>query len=386
MKNPVLAVFVSLVVGTGAASAQSPAAPPSSSATWPAAGRLSLSAEASLWWLQQSPTPVALVTDGLAGLASTTVLIGGGALDTNPSGGVRVGAAYTIAGGTRLEGNVFYVSSRSTSRSVSSTGQPGSTDLLVSFFDVTLNTENYTDISFSPVYSGSGREELKTSLWGAELNGAWSLSPQGAWRPDILAGLRYLRLAETYTFTTSSPYIPPYPADIWNTTDSFDATNQFYGVQVGLRARYDDGPWTAVAAAKIALGSMSQGVNVSGFLETNDFTNYGPTQNFSGGYFALPTNSGNHSRNVFAAMPELALNVGYRVTPNLTILAGYAILYASSVVRPGDQIDRNINPTQSVSYVGTTPVALQGPAQPSFSFNDSTFWAQNVNLSIAYSF
>ena len=49
---------------------------------------------------------------------------------------------------------------------------------------------------------------------------------------------------------------------------------------------------------------MQQRVSVNGFLETNDYNNYGATQIFPGGYFALPTNSGDHSRSTFAAVPK----------------------------------------------------------------------------------
>jgi hypothetical protein len=66
--------------------------------------------------------------------------------------------------------------------------------------------------------------------------------------------------------------------------------------------------------AKIALGTMQQSVSVNGYRETNDFTDFGPTQVFSGGYFALPSNSGEHPRNTFAVVPEIGVNLGYRLS------------------------------------------------------------------------
>ena len=42
------------------------------------------------------------------------------------------------------------------------------------------------------------------------------------------------------------------------------------------------------------MGAMVQSVDVSGSLVTNDYSNFGPTQTFSGGYFALPTNIGSY--------------------------------------------------------------------------------------------
>jgi hypothetical protein len=269
---------------------------------------------------------------------------------------------------------------------VSSTGQPGSIDLYLPYFDVIHGEENITEISYWPTYRGSAQATLSNNLGGGELNATWTVPAQDALRVDLLGGFRFLQLRESYTITTSSPYNPPNPVDVWNTTDAFDARNRFYGLQVGARAAYDQGPWVGSVNAKVALGTMQQRVSVNGYLETNDYTNYGPTQIYPGGYFALPTNSGDHSRNTFAVVPEIAFNVGYRLTRDATVFVGYALLYASDVARPGDQIDRNINPTQTVSYGNDPPVDPVGPAQPTFSFNTSDFWAQSLSIGFAYRF
>jgi Putative beta barrel porin-7 (BBP7) len=88
---------------------------------------------------------------------------------------------------------------------------------------------------------------------------------------------------------------------------SLPATRRGYGadgLQVGARAAYDQGPWVASVIGKLALGTMQQSVSVNGFLETNDYNDYGPTQIFPGGYFALRSNIGDHSHNAFAVVPE----------------------------------------------------------------------------------
>lgn len=106
---------------------------------------------------------------------------------------------------------------------------------------------------------------------------------------DLLGGFRYLRLQETYTLTTSSPFIPPFPADIWNTTDEFETTNNCYGAQVGLRARFDWGRFFTSGTVKFAMGAMVQSADISGSLVTNDFTNFGPSW---GGTSRWPPTSG----------------------------------------------------------------------------------------------
>jgi hypothetical protein len=350
------------------------------------ASRWSLSAEALFSWFKNSPTPVPIITDNYADVPGVNVLLGGGEVDTNPNAGFRLTGTYRVDSRWAVELTGFYIPTRSTTSSVSSTGQPGSIDLYLPYFDVTTGREAITEISYWPTYRGSAQATLANNLGGGELNATWSLPAQDALKADLIGGFRFLQLRETYTINTSSPYNPPNPVDIWNTTDSFDARNRFYGLQVGARLAYDQGPWVGWMNAKVALGTMQQRVSVNGYLETNDYNNYGATQVFPGGYFALPTNSGDHSRSVFAAVPEIAFNLGYRLNAQATVYLGYSLLYATSVVRPGDAMNRNINPTMTVSWGNDPPVKPTGSLQPTFSWNSSDFWAQSLAIGFAYHF
>jgi hypothetical protein len=56
------------------------------------------------------------------------------------------------------------------------------------------------------------------------------------------------------------------------------------------------------------------------------------------------------------------------------------------VVRPGEQIKRNINPNLTFSYGNDPPVTPSGPAEPTFSFHTTDFWAQTVSIGLAYRF
>jgi len=342
--------------------------------------------EGIVWWLRDTPAPVPLVTNLIAGAPTTQTYLGGQDLSVGASGGARIFASYAISDRASLEGSVFFLPSRSTTRSVSSSGKPGSVNLIVPYLDANTGLENGTEISFTPIYSGAAQEEYSAGMAGAQINGAWALSATTPWTLDALGGFRYLRLRETYTFTTSSPNIAPFPAGVWQTTDRFDATNNFYGLQAGLRARYDQGAFFATGTANVALGAMNQAVDISGSLVTDEFTNFGATQSFAGGYFALPSNIGDHSRTTFAVVPEISLRVGYRITPAASIVLGYTFLYASNVVRPANQIDRTVNTTQSVAYSENANTTVSGPARPSFQYNDSAFWAQGLSLGLAYRF
>jgi hypothetical protein len=348
------------------------------------AGPFTADVEALIWWYKSSPTPTPIITDGVYGRPNTSVLLGGGDMDTNPNPGVRASLGYALDRRWGLEGDFFYMGDRSTSQSVSSADRTA--NLLLPYFDVNLNRESVTEISLKPLYSGTATVELENRLMGAEANATYALESARPWDVRLIGGFRWMQLKETYTITTSSPFLPPGPSDIWETTDKFETTNNFYGAQFGARARYDADQWFASGTLKVGLGAMVQDVDINGWLVTNDFTQFGPTQTFPGGYFALPSNIGGYSRTEFAVVPELRLDVGYRFTPSASVYVGYSLLYASNVARPGNQVNRNINTTQSSSWTEEVVLEPHGPAQPSFSFNSSSFWAQGINIGLSVRF
>jgi hypothetical protein len=260
---------------------------------------------------------------------------------------------------------------------VSTSGAPGSTDLFVPVFDPTLPGESAQNISAAGFFSGAASVELSNKAFGFEVNARRWIDSRGAWQIEALGGLRYLRLDETLTFITDSPNIAPQPADVYRTTDRFGAKNDFFGVQLGARARRESGDWTADGTLKVGIGAMVQTVDIEGTLLTNDFNNFGtPVAYPGGGYFATPTNAGHRKRTVFAVVPELGLTLGYRVTPRFSIVGSYSLLYISDVVRAGRQINRSAN----YSSVDAPPTLPSGPQEPSFAFKSSDFWAQGISL------
>ena len=103
-----------------------------------------------------------------------------------------------------------------------------------------------------------------------------------------------------------------------------------------------------------------------------------------GGLYNLGSNIGRLTQDEFAAVPEVNLRVGVKVTKGVSVSAGYNYLYMSRVVRPGDQISQTVNPT--LIPTSTTLAVPFGPRQPSAGVTQSDFWAHGVNvgLSVAY--
>jgi hypothetical protein len=374
-------IGLALVLGLAApAAAQAPASGADG-------GRLYGRAEYLLWWTKDSPNPVPLVTDTEVDRGAR-VFLGGDDVDLGHRNGMRFTLGYWLTSdrGWGVEGSGFYLPKVESRASVSSSGLPGSQDLLIPFFDPTLPGESGSPLSsVTDKFSGTATETLTSKLWGAEGSVLRGLTSQGPWRVELLGGFRYLKLAERLSFATSSPDIPPGPTTVFQTQDVFDADNDFYGGQLGVRGRYRSGRWTADATLKVAVGAMHQSVDVSGALATNFFSP--PTvQSFPSGIFAQATNSGSRSRDVVAVVPELGLNVGFRLTDWASIVVGYTFLYASNVARPGNQIDRTINPTQSPSISLNNPAPLAGTARPASRLEGSDFWAHGLNVGLGISF
>jgi hypothetical protein len=375
----VLAVLAVVLGITGSAAAQTGAFSSDG-------GRFYGRAEYLLWWMKDSPQPLPLVTDGFANDPGTHVIMGGKDIDLGRHNGGRLTLGYWLTDDHAwgVEASGFYLPKVTRRQAVSSSGAPGSVDLLVPFFDVDRNAEAVTFVSSAGEFSGTASQRSTSRLWGAEGNVVFGLTNPGPWRVELLGGFRYLNLAEGFSFATSSPDLPPGPTTVFLTEDIFDARNDFYGGQLGLRGRYQAGRFTADGTLKVAVGAMRQHVDVTGAFATNFFTS--TVQSFAGGIFAQPTNIGSHRRDVFAVVPEAGVNVGFRLTNWASIVVGYTFLYASNVARPGNQLDRVINPTQSPAISLDTPAPLVGAARPRFKFEGSDFWAHGLNAGIAFNF
>ena len=167
--------------------------------------------------------------------------------------------------------------------------------------------------------------------------------------------------------------------------------NQFYGGQVGGRADYRLGGFELSATAKIALGDVLQTAKLEGATSTNFFNAPAggpytgvPVQYLPGsGTFVQSSNLGRFGRDQFAVAPEIDATVSYQVTPNVRAFAGYDFLFISRVLRPGNQINREINFSQTVQ--SATVGAFAGPnSQPGLAMENSDFWAQGVHLGLEF--
>jgi hypothetical protein len=363
------------------------------------------SAEYLLWWFKKSPVPVPLVTTtsqpdltptAAIGQDGTSVLLGTQALDTGARHGARftAGSWLDVHRTLGVEASYFVIASRTVTQSVVSNGQANATILAVPFFDADAGAESSFVIAAPSTLSGAAVLSLTSRLQGAEANGCVRCCSLIDCSLDVLAGFRFIDLRERLSFATASLDIePPVPGNnsglVLNSLDQFNTHNEFYGFQLGLRGEYRLGSFILAATGKLGMGEVHQVVRTNGAVVTN-FFNAPPGGPFTGvptqiipgaGTFVQATNFGRTTNNVFGVVPELGINVGYQVTDWLRVFVGYDLLYLNNVLRPGNQIDRSINVSETVQSAIAGNAAPPG-TRPVILLNTSEFWAQGVNFGV----
>jgi hypothetical protein len=164
--------------------------------------------------------------------------------------------------------------------------------------------------------------------------------------------------------------------------DEFRTRNQFMGAQLGFQTQLDNGRMFCRLRGSLGVGFTHQEVTIFG--NTTITSPDGAVATFPGGVLAQPTNGGHFTHDEVALLPEGEITFGLHLTTCIDFVVGYNFLYWSDVIRPGDAVDRTINPTQLQTSIRGT--GLTGPARPAFTWHDSDFWAQGVNVGMQFHF
>jgi hypothetical protein len=353
--------------------------------------RFYISGDYLLWWIKGSNTPP-LVTRGSAGdpvpgalgLPGTTVLFGGGSVENNPFSGGRLSAGYWF-GDQHLLGfdfGGFFLGQQGTNFSATSLGNP---ILARPIVDATTGLESAELVAGPNVLAGTVSVTTRSQMWGYEANlrsnlGAGQFCGIDYYVDGIL-GFRALGLDESLNVNENLLIVggtantAPFAGETFNFQDRFATENRFYGGQVGFLSEFRWNRWVLDLNTKVAVGPTQEMVQING---ASSASFHGATTNFNGGLLALPSNIGQHTRDKISWAPELGLNLGYQCTDHIRLIVGYNFLYWSSVVRPGNQIDRSVNPNNVDSNT------IASPARPQFGFNSTDFWAQGVNFGLEF--
>jgi len=342
--------------------------------------------EGLVWWSKNQPLSVPVVTTGPASQGATAGNLGAPGtvslnqpLDFDAQGGVRVyaGGWFNSAHTFGMDGSFFDLGRQSTGFGVSDPSGNGGFVINEPVAGAPFGTQ----VSAPGVATGSVFVDASTRFDGGDINLLYNLVRSNGWTINLLGGYRYLELDESLTIGANSNVFSTVtysdnmgnvlatapPGSTITVFDEFHTRNQFNGGQIGAEFQYLWGRLSFSGAAKVALGATNEVVAING--TTNVFPVNAAPVFLTGGNFAT-LQIGRTAKDRFAVAPEALLYVGYQVYPWCRVQIGYDVLFLSSVVRPGNQIDNTFD----------------GVTHPSVPMTTSSFWAQGLNLGVQFSF
>lgn len=370
-------------------------------------GRFWIRAEYLLWWAKGMDTPALVTTTagtplaqdaGVLGTDGTSVLYGDDEILDGDRNGFRFRTGWWMdpCQWRGFEFDAIFMEDVGESFSRNSVGAP---ILARPFYNVELDSEDAELVAYSGVVSGQigiqsdsefislaprFRCNLKCENFSPNPAcgcgtcnpcGDTMCRPIGGQRVDFTLGYRYMGLDEQLTISEQLAANANGEIANFDLTDSFRTENDFHGAEIGLIWEYYRGPWSLEFFSRFAVGNNSRTVTINGSTVS---AVGGSTFSDVGGLLALENaNIGTYSDDEFVVIPELGVNLGWQIAPSTRFLVGYTFIYWNDVVRPGDQIDRRINPALLPPALDTTDEIV-----PAFTFNDSSYWLQGLNLGL----
>jgi len=384
-------------------------------------GRFWFRADYLLWWTKGTRLPPLVTTssqndNGVLGNTTTEILFGDQLVNDHSRSNVRIGTGFWLDHCQRLgvEFDWYNLGQNGTNFYASSTGNPL---LARPFYDV-LNERQAaelvakTGVIRGDVHAGaddylqSGGVRLRWNLFCVDLcccdcdscgscesydcdscdtrgDGCggggfmgWLGRHVDSYRIDFVGGYRgyalneNVNIQEALTVTASGGEVPQ--GTTFDIHDRFRTRNEYHGGELGLIAQFFRGRWSLDVGAKVALGSNSRVIDITGstLITTPD----GSSFTHSGGLLALDTNIGHYTDDKFVAIPEINFELGYQINCHLRAFVGYNFLYWGSVAHAADQIDFNVNP----NYI--PPAIPVGERAPAFTLQEGDFWAHGMNF------
>jgi hypothetical protein len=359
-------------------------------------GPLWVQGEYILWWVEGFRTPALVTTSpvgtpqadaGILGLPTTDVLFGDRRLADQHRHGVRltVGAWFNEPETTGIQVAGFWLYPDHHNFAATSADFP---ILARPFFNLEPGFEGPDAelVAFPGLFEGQISVRGESSLYGGEAMLRQNMCGTCYCRVDGLLGARYTRLDESLVISDTRTVVGPGAGvaigTVFEESDVFDAVNQFYGGQLGVVAECRAYGFSIEGTLKLALGVNHSRVRIDGSSTATIPVGGGPpiVVNTPAGLLAQSTNIGTYTRDTFAVIPEVGVTIGYNITPRLKLTGGYTFFYWTDTLRPGDQIDTNLNLSQ------LAPGGLVGAPRPLFPGTIDNVWVQGVSAGLEFDF
>jgi hypothetical protein len=342
-----------------------------------------------MWWLKGDSAPPLATTSPLG-----TPIVDAGVLpdadilfpnerigaDGRPGGRFTLGHWFDDCQDLAVEGTYFFLAKGGDGVNLYSDSE-GEPIIARPFFNTISDEQDSVIVAYPGEFAGSLNIATSSDLLGAEANLRSNWWRNRCNTVDLLAGYRFIRLYESINVYENQVAIDPFGTVPLGTSlsiqDNFVSQNQFHGGQIGLNWKHKHNRWTIDTLAKLAFGNVHQRMRIGGFTQI-DVPNQAP-ERYDGGILALESNSGNYERDRFAVIPEFGVNLTYCMRESWSVRVGYTFMYLSHMVRPGGNIDTNLDPDQF-------PPPLASGDDPEFRFKQTGMWLQGVSAGLEYRF
>ncbi|HEV3440468.1 MAG TPA: BBP7 family outer membrane beta-barrel protein [Gemmata sp.] len=357
-------------------------------------------AEYLLWWMRGLNVPTLATTstnpagNGFLGQPGTVPILGPGTFLGDAREGMRVRAGFWLddCNTWAVDGSVFFLAQRDADAALGFNQYSVITRPIFSPNPIpgtgTIIGETGEAVSVPGILNGVLTVHAQSVLWGADANLRRCLLNDCDSRASVFVGYRNLDLVESLTINENIDVVGSGGNRITVTDpigtrvsvqDRFATQNYFNGGQIGGTYERRWGGFDFDVRASVALGSTEQELDIDGF-QTKTLPGQA-TQTFRGGLLAVGPNLGDFTRNRFSVVPEITLNAGYWLLPNLKVHVGYNFLYWTNVLRPGNQIDSTVN----LAYVPNGPaVGASSQVRPQALFQQSDMLVHGVQFGIEW--
>ncbi len=295
------------------------------------------------------PTQPQLVSDSATGNVFSGLLPILNAIQINENNGIRGTFGFELRDGS-LEASAWALQT-------SSAAFDGNTFINDpnSFFEPVIYQpvlQEGASTGFPLIYDISYRAQLKTGVWGSELNWLWNdTNPNDNFDIRPLVGIRYFNFKETLKQRGDYTYIDQVAGstEILERQINAGTDNYMYGPQFGFRAEMRSKWFDIGATPRVMLGlnSYKATLNTSQILS--------PTED---PLFIKQT------KTTFGPMADLQVYSRLKLHENFSILVSYNLMWAGMITRPYDNIiyDTSVTPQAGIfrQDVRSTDAVMQG--------------------------
>ena len=346
--------------------------------------RMSVRAEVPMYWRRDqgppalvttSPAGTAATVAGELGQATTDIVLGQGTLQDDPTAGVRL-TFSTWLGPQKCWGvmvRYWDAGDQDLNFNFNSNTHP---ILARPFFNTTTTGSESQDtqlISFPGESDGSLAVSTSNSVGGIDLILRREIYADRFNRMQWLWGYQNVQLDEGLSLMSNTTVTGAGPLQGTSiaVSDVFRTENEFHGMSYGIMNTRRVASLKIETMFRLGAGNLQRRVNISGSTTT---TSGGVSNTENQGLLARNTNSQPFVDDTFIVIPELAVNLAYRIRPGLDFNLGYNYMVIPKVAQAAQQLDDDLAVNLSDP--------LTGALDPALDFDERKFWLHSLGFGL----